>query len=289
MVGAVPMTTLLDACAHASSIALSAYILRDGRVKSALVAAGNRGAHVSVRLPVAPYSGGGDDLAAANRATVAELRTHGVDARLSDPHSPPLHMKAAVVDRVAFLDDRNWADDGAETIVRTDDADDVAVIGQTLVGRPAHDAHLWTNKTDAERAETQMLYHATADRIDVESESFGFSPVYGALKAKALGGAHVRLIVSDREATNPSNGRERRALQNLEAAGVAIRIAPRDEKMAIVGSQAWVGSANATESKKTQDQIEWGMRSSVAALVASLRANFEANWQAGRPLQNQRL
>ena len=289
MISAIPMTSLLDACARASSISISAYVLRDGRVRAALEAAGDRGARVSVTLAARPYSAGSDDLAAANRAAVAELRGHHVAATLSDPAGPPLHMKGAVVDGVAYLDDRNWADDGAETIVRTSEPADVAVVRDALSGKTASDAHLWTNKSDAERAQARMLYQARSDRIDVESESFGFSPVYGALKARALAGAHVRLIVADREVSDPHNARERRALDKLAAAGVAVRIAPRDEKLAIAGDQVWIGSANATESKSTHDQIDWGMRSRDPTLRAVIQAHFDANWQVGLAYQNQRL
>jgi phosphatidylserine/phosphatidylglycerophosphate/cardiolipin synthase-like enzyme len=282
MVSAVPMATMIRAFGQAATIELSAYVLREGDVKAALEAAARRGARVSVTLETAPYSGGTDDLAAANRATVADLRAHRIDARLSDPAGPPLHMKAALADGVAYLDDRNWAGDGFETIVRTDDRDDVGVVARALAGTPASDGHLWTQKAAAERAEAGMIYAARTDRIDVESESFGFSPVYGALKARAKSGVHVRLIVSDREANDPRSTRERHALANLAAVGVAIRVAPRDEKLAIAGDGVWVGSANATESKSTRDQVDWGMRSRDPKLRAAIATRFEENWRSGR-------
>ena len=126
-------------------VGFTAYTLRPGRFAAGLEAAAGRGAHVRVVLEAHPYDGGTGELARANAEMVSELRSHGVAAELHDAGKASLHMKAAVVDGVAFLDDRNWPDDGRDTIVRTADRDDVAAIAQrdrrqTRFRRPPLDA-----------------------------------------------------------------------------------------------------------------------------------------------------
>lgn len=250
---------LVAAIGHARSVELQAYVLRPGKVLAALDAAALRGARVTVRLECAPYADPSGDLAAQNAAVVDTLIHDGADAALVDcDGSAPAHLKSARVDGAVFLDDRNWPDDGRDTIVR--------VTGG---------ASFATHKDEALRREARTIYRA-ADRgepVDVETESFGFGRIYAALKYAAAR-AKVRLLVSQRDVT----ARSAPALERLRAAGVAIRAGPDDEKMAVSAGEVWIGSANATAG--VPQQSDWGMRIFDAPVAGAMRARFARNWDA---------
>src|SRR5476651_2639868 len=122
--------------AHAKQIALTAYTLREGRVLDALEAAARGGAAVSVRLERDPLDDAAATLHSANAASIAALRAAGASAEVTKPGEPVLHLKAAVVDGVAWLDDRNWASGGAERILRDTDPDDAAAVAAAVAGGP---------------------------------------------------------------------------------------------------------------------------------------------------------
>ncbi|HEX5274496.1 MAG TPA: phospholipase D-like domain-containing protein [Candidatus Rubrimentiphilum sp.] len=261
---------------------LTAYTLRHGAVLDELEAAARRGARVTVRLEGSPYADPSGELATANRRVLRELRRLGADARLADTNArngPALHMKAAVCDGVAYLDDRNWPGAG-DTIVRDDFGADVAAIRTAaLSGRADRTPEFSTDKRDALWAERRLLAGArNAQRVDVESESFGpGSGVYGELKQLAASGVHCRLIVSRRDLNDTS----RRALASLSRAGVAVRVSESDEKMAVVdGARAWIGSANATSPFPNGDQIDWGLRTDAPDVLRHLSRRFASTWNA---------
>jgi phosphatidylserine/phosphatidylglycerophosphate/cardiolipin synthase-like enzyme len=279
----------LGALDAAGSIALSAYTLRAGaenseQVIAALERAGDRGAHVYVRLEGAPYDpGGSGGLARQNLDTIAALRRHGVNAVASSDPQAPLHLKAAVVDGRAFLDDRNWPGTGANTIVTTADPDDVAAVTAALDGRHGADGHLATWKWRAQQLELDTLRYSPAHAIDFESESFGAGRLSALLEQRARAGDSVRLLVAGRDLAG--NSREAAALAQLAAAGVEVRVGAAgqgelDEKMCITGNSAWVGSANATAG--FPETADWGMRTRVAPVVDALRARFEQNWSGAQ-------
>lgn len=283
MIHTASASDVLAAVGSARTVVLSAYVLRPGALLDAVEAAASRGARVTVRLEGRPYAGNDPDeqakLAAQNRAAVNELRAAGADARLVDTidsNGPPLHLKAAVCDGVAYLDDRNWPGDGEDTIVRDDFPGDVAAIKGALLHKHAPRANwFWTTKASALAAETRLLYGAThANRVDVESESFGRGGgVYGALKELAAAGVHCRLLVSQRDVTPASQA----ALQELESDGVQVRVGDFDEKMAVVdGARAWTGSANSTYGYPKQ--LDWGVRTDAPDVLRALRSHFESYW-----------
>lgn len=248
---------LVAAMARAHSVELQAYVLRPGRVLDALGAAAERGARVTVRLECAPYADPSGSLAAQNAGIVNALASEGADARLVDcDGTAPSHLKSARVDGAVFLDDRNWPDDGRDTIVRVDG-----------------DAAYATRKDEALRREARTIYRAAdrGDAVDVETESFGFGRIYAALKYAALH-SKVRLLVCGRDVT----ARSRPALDRLRAAGVEVRAGPDDEKMAVSASEVWIGSANA--SAGVPEQSDWGMRIFERPVVSAMRARFARNW-----------
>jgi phosphatidylserine/phosphatidylglycerophosphate/cardiolipin synthase-like enzyme len=266
----------------ARSVLLTAYTLRPGSMLDAVEDAARRGVRVTVRLEGHPYADPSGEVAAANKRVVRELRGLGADAKLRDTNArngPALHMKAAVCDGVAYLDDRNWPD-GGDTIVRDDFRGDVAAIRSAArFGHAERTPEFWTSKRDALWAERRLLDRArNAKRVDVESESFGSgSGVYGALKQLAASGVQCRLIVSRRDV----NDKSKRALAALTQAGVAVRVSDSDEKMAIVdGARAWIGSANATSSFANGDQIDWGLRTDARDVLRHLSRRYATTWHA---------
>jgi hypothetical protein len=273
------------ACAH--RIAFSAYHLTPGGpVRAALIDAARHGADVAIGLEADPYGGDGAEQGRDNAATVAAVNAAGGHAQLvGGAGQPPWHLKAAVVDGVAYLDDRNWAADGKETILRDTDADDVAVVERTLAGTPGRDGHLRTTKHDAVALESEVIRGAGSTPVAVETESFGLGAIYADLLHRAQAHQPTRLLVSNLELGEPTSGREQDALARLAAAGVEVRAVGNDEKIAVAGGQAWVGSANATYANgPAGEQVDWGLATRVPALVDDLRAAFERNWNAAVPV-----
>jgi hypothetical protein len=276
------------AIARARSVSLTAYTLRDGAIRDALITAARSGADVRVRLERDPLDDGTGSLHAANDETVARLRAAGADAALTGPGEPVLHMKAAVVDGVAWLDDRNWAGDGPETLVRDADADDVAAVAAGIAGKNGSDGHLGTTKSRSQVLEADLIRAAGSAPLALESESFGSGQIYNALLHRAEAGLPTRLLVAGREAQEPGThgDTERKRLARLQSLGVDVRTGnPRgldyDEKLAVAGGRAWVGSTNATYARGAAGaQRDWGLATREPSLVDGLTREFERNWHA---------
>ena len=60
--------------------------------------------------------------------------------------------------------------------------------------------------------------------------------------------------------------------------GVRVRVCKDSEKLAVAGSGAWLGSANATAAFGESDMIDWGLCTSDPAIVSAVRARLEAAW-----------
>jgi hypothetical protein len=268
---------LLEAIGRGRRVEVGAYLLDGGApIVRALEGAARRGAFVSVRLQGEVYRGAG---AGERTLEVArELRSAGVRVVVGGG-TEPLHLKAAVVDGVAFLDDRNfpWAGD---TVVRTRDAAAVGMVRAALEGRGASRGRFATEKRAALWLEARAIATGSGDAVAVESESFGFSTVAKALRARALGGAEVRLLVSALE-YRAAGTQERSAVARLEAAGVSVRVGRSDEKLCVAGDRGWVGSANATF---PEPMLDWGAATRSKAVLTDLRAAFERNWDAAQPV-----
>lgn len=290
------MAIALETAAHftaaldrAHDVALSSYMLHPGRVLDALVAAARRGAHVKVRIEGDPFESGGDALHRLNAASTAKLRAAGADVVLTAPAERSLHIKAAVVDGVAWFDGRNWGDGVNEVLVRDDDRADVDAVTHAVRGDAADAStpRLATTKAGALALELDVIEHAGTSELCVESESFGSGSIYAALLRRAEAHLPTRLIVAGREAGEARNAPERTCLAHLSAAGVDVRIGnPRhdlNDKIAIASAQAWTGSANATYAGGTWGtQSDWGLVSSDGSIVNGLREAFERNWTQAR-------
>ena len=276
---------LVGALQHARDISLTAYTLPSGSVLHALANAARNGAHVKVRLEGYVYKDDGT-VSTANAQAIQTLTQAGADAKLVhesvDASDAMLHLKGAVVDRTLFLDDRNWPDDGADTIVRDTFGEDARMAGDAVDGKSDFPTRFFAvRKRDALASEARLIREAgLGDDVIAESESFGAdNAVYSALEQAAKRGAHVRLLVSEREIRNNPN--EQQAVAHLESDGVVVRTCNADEKFAIVrNARGWVGSANATAAFNKPDQLDWGLRTDEPSIVAHLRNTFESRWDA---------
>jgi hypothetical protein len=283
-------TGFINTLASAQRIHLTAYTLQRGKVLDALVAAARRGAEVEVRLERDPLDDPAGDLHKVNASALAALRAAGADAEATKPGEPVLHLKAAVVDGVAWLDDRNWAVSGAGRLIRDSEPADVAAVASAVTGGLGADGHLATTKAGAQQLEAAVIEQAGAGALAVESESFGNGAIYNALLHRAQAHLPTRLIVAGREAAQKSGGLERAHLQHLAALGVEVRLGnPKhgdlNEKLAVADGSAWVGSTNATYARGPDgEQRDWGLTTRERPVVDGLRAAFERNWSAARPL-----
>ena len=278
---------LLRALDGAHDVALMAYTLPAGRVLDGLEAAAKAGAHVRVRLEGYIYKDDGS-VGSANAAAIARLRAAGADARLVHPSKNAtdamLHSKAALVDGELFLDDRNWPDDGADTIVRDNFPSDARIVRDAFDAKEDPSTPFFSvTKRESLASEARLLDGARAgDDVIVESESFGASNrVYRAIERAARGGAHVRVLVNARDLQDNAN--ERGALKKLAGDGVHVLVCDADEKLVVVdGARGWLGSANATAAFDHPDQLDWGARTDAPAIVSHLRQVFEERWSSAR-------
>jgi hypothetical protein len=282
---------VVRALAGARRAALAGYILPPGAVRGALEAAARRGADVWVRLEGRPYDGPTHRLRRENEATVAELGAAGVHAALTDPSEPLFHLKAAVIDGVAWLEDRNWAGGERSTILRDDDPADVQAAAAAIAGLPGRGRSLATTKRDALALEAAAIRAAGSEPLAVETESLGQSAVVAAIRERAAAHRPTRLLVARREAAGPSGGKERKLLAELARAGVTVRVGSPTgpelaEKLAVGAREGWVGSANASAAiGPFGEQRDWGLAVRTPALLRSLRGAFERNWRAAVPLR----
>jgi len=88
-------------------------------MRDALIRAAERGAHVAVTLQADPYRN--PDGKRDNREAARLLSTAGAEVTLLPSTRAPFHLKAAVCDGVAYLDDRNWTARGPEMVIADDD------------------------------------------------------------------------------------------------------------------------------------------------------------------------
>ncbi len=280
----VPRSRFASALETARDIALGSYTLApSGPVAHALEAAGDRGARVVVRLDGHPTFGHAAASDGFGHAVTRDLASHGVRVETTNPADPPAHLKAAVVDGVAYLDDRNWAARGEETIVRDDDPTDVAAIREAIAGRVATGGSVALEKSSALAAEAAAIAAAPGDAIDIATESFGGCAVSVALAARALAGTHVRLEVDAHVLATDRSGRERTLLVHLAAKGVEVRAVSTNAKMAVCSDRAWLGSANATYTPGPMS--DWGLTTTDRAIVDALRATFARVWETGTPVR----
>lgn len=260
------LSSLRDAISsveHAKEVSFAAYTLH-GPLLQALKDAACHGAHVAVELESQPYGRGKRSLARENANLVRQLRDAGADAKLA----PLTHAKAMSVDGTLYLDGKNWHE--RDVILRADTTAEAAAIPM--------------DKHDALALEAAMLASAnSSDGPIVETESFGVgNATYFALQALARSDAAPRLLVSKDDLRG--NAHERGVLEHLAARGVRVRVCTDSEKLAVAGSRAWLGSANATYADGKFAMSDWGVCTSDPAIVDTVRTRLESEWRSAKEL-----
>lgn len=238
--------------------------------KALLKAARTEHANVVVTLQRDPYRA--PEAVPLNAASALELRRAGAHVRLLDLDRSAFHLKAAVCDGVAYLDNRNWPKKGAQIVVADDAPRDVALLRAALTGHGAGSSRTLALRKDVALArETALIRRAGSAPVIVESENIGASPLARALQAHAAHGARTVLILGNWRDRRPAEGA---LIDKLRAAGVDVRETGTNAKMALVGDQVWIGSANATGShdERTGGQADWGTVTRVKALVNAVKA-----------------
>ena len=272
---ALSLSSVADVIARISTardVAFGSYFLPEGPMRDALVGAARSGAHVAVTLQADPYRnphGRRDNREAARLLTAA-----GAEVSLLRSARAPFHLKAAVCDGTAYLDDRNWTARGPEMVIADDDPSDVSIVRDAVrEARPAADATIALRKDEALRREVLLVEAAGDAPVVVETERVRDSPLTAALRARARGGAPTTLVVGR---TRHHSRAERRALVALARDGVVIREGGTNQKLALAGGAAWIGSGNATGAGgRSARQVEWGLVTRDAALVGAVRTALE--------------
>jgi hypothetical protein len=277
---------VLQALHRARQVTFSSYILHPGDVENALVAAAKRGARVHVRLD-GDLFGGSAQMHKDNVNAVKALRSAGADAKLvhmTDAEGPSLHMKAAVCDGVAFLDDANWNGWNDMVIRDTDSAHVRAIRRAALQNDHAPVGTLSLTKKDALLSEARVIGHAKrGDVVDVETEELHACAVTSALRKAAGAGARCRVLVSEFAARKDPGTQASAA--SLKKAGIDVRMVRSSEKLAVTaGSRAWIGCADATSIYRNEGRIEWSLTRVPPAVVHAVRKRFDAHWDASAPL-----
>jgi hypothetical protein len=258
----------------ARDIAFGTYFLPPGTVRNALAEAAQRGAHVAVTVQSAPFADKGGARERMTAGSAKLLRDAGAQVTLLDSRQVPFHLKAAIVDGVAYLDNRNWTKDGREVVLADDDPKDVALVAQALAGHGRANPTLATRKDDALARELAVIGRSRDAAVVLETETLGATRLSTALYRHAKGGAPTTLIVGRGSVRTT---RQRNLLTKLRAAGVDVHEHGVNQKLALGNGIAWIGSANATATphKKERAQIEWGLVTDDAALVGAVRTALE--------------
>jgi hypothetical protein len=260
---------VLTRIASAHDVAFGSYFLTRGPVRDALAGAARHGAHVAVTLQADPYRGSGQR-APESAASARVLREAGAQVSLLARDQVPFHLKAAVCDGVAYLDDRNWTQRGPEIVVADDDPRDVALLRDALAGHGGADATLATRKDEALRRELALIESAPHAPVVVETERIGTSPISAALRRHARGGAPTTLVLGRARDRSP---REVATIALLAGDGVVVREGGSNQKLALAGDTAWIGSGNATAAfGRGAGQLEWGMVTRDPALVGAVHS-----------------
>lgn len=272
-----------ECIAGAKDVAFGTYVLRpDGPALHALLDAAHNGAHVVVTLQRDPYNI--ENGKAFNADSARALRRAGARVRLLELAETAFHLKAATCDGVAYFDDRNWTAAGREIVIADNKPRDAAQVRAALTGRSASSDRtaalrrdVALRKDDALARETSLIRRAGDAPVIVESEYVAASPLADALCDHAERGARTILILAGWR-HHPRG--EFALLQRLTRAGVDVRETGNNEKLALVGNRAWIGSANATGAydERTARQADWGVVTSVKTLVNAVRA---ALWRDG--------
>ncbi len=292
--GLADLAEVLAAIGSSRTVTLSAYTLSPrSRVTRALVAAAKSGRSIHLVLTGDGMAGAvrdnealADSLCAATGGTGARDRTDGrlapvcAGALRIDLTRFPLHMKAVVTDGAVYVSDRNWTASRRSLILRVPASARLAV-ERAVLGSPSTAGNLTTRKADSLANEAALLSRQRSHVVLVESESFGRGAVAMHLGARARAGDDVTLVVARMEYER--SDAERTLVAELVRAGVHAYIGTSDEKIAVDGDAAWLGSSNATPG--VPDQVDWGFTTTDPSLARTLAQHVREDAAAGEPVR----
>jgi len=255
------------------SITVAAYAMSPTSVLARkLAAASDRGATVAVSVDGHAFGGA----ARSNDELARMLSAHNVRIHYTDR---PSHIKAAVINGVVYLADRNFVASRNEIVVQDSIPQDRPIVERAMLGFPGSNDHLWTRKADALAAEARVLATRASRNVDFESESFGAgTPVFTQLMHRAKMGDTVRVLLG--ESIYRESMTSQHAAQLLMRAHVSVRLTTANEKMLIDGPDVFFGSANAT--RGIPDQMEFGIAMRDQDLATKLREKFGDEWTDAR-------
>jgi hypothetical protein len=287
-------------------ICLSAWDL-SGNVTSALEAAAQAGASVTVITPLSENS--------SNSSDIAGIVTAGGHAKYEytsseSPGTPTasiayqlapmdIHAKFAIIDGIAYMDGHNWF--MPDVVLRDKNAADYAAIKTDLTTFPAsppggNTDSFTTDKQLSLQNESSYLQStaipgltSSANEFDFITESFNPNPasgdynddVYDGMCEIASLAVHptVHVLVEDYSDDSPA---AKAALQNLvlldpnavvrtENAGGLEKISMIRPSVGTTPSSAWFGSSNST----TTDLFDWGMNISDSGVLSALQNYYD--------------
>lgn len=259
------------------------YSIDDPAVVASLNAAAARGVRVRILVEGDPHRFSKRGAREPDARTLRAGLRSDIDFAISRAPAPLVHAKAAVVDdAVAIVGTANPTKTGVkapgDVCVFDDDPSDArAVLDRIEMAREgaAPPADL--------RLALRSLFDAPGD-LRIASEDFADPQLAALLVRRARSGRHDRVLL-DR---HPSRF-EKRIVRRLESAGVAVRM-PADgymhEKFIDAGSKIYVGSANLSYNGISEG-YEIGIVAPANAFgdgAAALRADFEKQWDASRPM-----
>jgi hypothetical protein len=273
-------------------------------VDTALIAAAQHGASVTV---ITPYSENGSNssdiaaiVAAGGHAKVEYTSSHGTPtASIAYQQAPfDIHAKFAIVDGVAYVDGHNWFT--TDVVMRDGIAGDYNAIQADLTTFATPAPSNGTFTTDKQRSlENESAYLqsiipglAGTNEYDFITESFNPNgdgeyndDVYDGMCQIAALPAHVTMHVMV-ESFSGYSASAKAALQNLLLLDPNASVRTDDnghEKISMlrptVGgapASAWYGSSNST----TTDLFDWGMDISDTGILTALQAYFDGVFNA---------
>jgi phosphatidylserine/phosphatidylglycerophosphate/cardiolipin synthase-like enzyme len=264
-----------------SELSVMMYQLTVSAFVNAFIAAHQRG--VSVRILL-------DGLQTVNDSARSRLSAAGVPVHNSPSSFTNAHSKVLLIDRrqavilsgnlngYTMSSERNYA---AVDLDPEDIADVAAVFEVDWAGSGAPDlacTRLLVSPVNA-RARLDGLIRGARQRLDLAVMYVSDSAMRDAIKARAAAQVPVRILLAD-----PAwiDGNQATAAE-LAAAGVSVKFLKTYElhaKLVIADQTVFVGSENLSYTSLNRNR-EIGIFLTEPAPVASVRAQFEADWSAG--------
>jgi phosphatidylserine/phosphatidylglycerophosphate/cardiolipin synthase-like enzyme len=289
--GVEAVERLLDAAGH--SLRLKQFKLQSQRILAALLRAHQRG--VSVRVMLNPRTSGG---LRWNDDTFAQLEAWGMAVSWTSEAFPVTHEKSVVVDETAALiASFNLAD---KYFTQTRDYGVVtrspAVVRQVIEGfeadwhrQPFHpdlsQGLVWSSLHS--RGQMARILDLARSTLWIQHPKFVDAVILERIVAARERGVSVRLLCGGKHGISDWDLHDTfSSLRILERFGVKVRRQKQPKlhaKLLLVdGRYAQTGSMNIDRSAFDLRR-ELGIESDAPAVVARLRAGFEADWKSANP------